>query len=103
MDEARLGGPCFFRVFPRVAGEALPPQLFGALANALNGCVILRHGLRSIGFLLLARLEKALDAVLLFLLGHANSTHQAVESSGGPDRETLVTGPNDPILSRDRR
>jgi hypothetical protein len=37
--------------------------------------------LRSIGFLLLARLEKALGAVLFFVLGHANLTHRAVESS----------------------
>jgi hypothetical protein len=52
--------------------------------------------------LLLARLEKALGAILFFLLGHAHSTHQAVESSRSPHRDTLVSGPNHPISSRDR-
>jgi hypothetical protein len=85
-NEERLGGPCFFSFFLRFARETLPPQFVCALANALNGLVILRHGLRSIGFLLLARLEKALGAVLFFMLGHAHLTHQAVGSSGRLDR-----------------
>lgn len=58
----------------RLAREALPPQLVGAVAHALNGGVVLRHRLRSVGFLLLSRLEKALGAVLVFMLGHAYIT-----------------------------
>ena len=58
----------------RLAREELPPQLVGAVAHALNGGVVLRHRLRSVGFLLLSRLEKALGAVLVFMLGHAYIT-----------------------------
>ena len=68
-------------MLPRLARETLLLQRVRALAHSLNGGVILRHGLRSVGFLLLARLEKALGAVLFFMLGHANLTRQAVESS----------------------
>jgi hypothetical protein len=73
-----LGRACLLL---HLAREALPPQLVRALAHALNGGVILRGCLRSVGFLLLARLEKALGAVLFFVLGHANLTRRAVESS----------------------
>ena len=78
-----LSGAC---LLPRLAREALPPQFLRAVAHALNGCVILCHRLGGVGFLLLARLEKALGAVLCFMLGHANSTRQAVGSSESPDR-----------------
>ena len=78
---ARLRRACLFLRLPRLAREALPPQFLRAVAHALNGCVKLCHRLRGVGFLLLARLEKALGAVLCFMLGHANSTRRAVGSS----------------------
>ena len=59
----------------------LPPQLVRAVAQALDGGVIIRHRLRRVGFLLLARLEQALGAVLVFILGHAHITREDVESS----------------------
>jgi hypothetical protein len=83
----RLAGTCLFLrprlafLRERLAREALPPQLVGAVAHALNVGVILRHCLRRVGFLLLARLEKTLGAVLVFMLGHAYITCGAVESS----------------------
>ena len=96
-DSAR---PCFFL---RLAREALPPQLVRALAHSLNGRVILRHGLRSVGFLLLARLEKALGAILFLMLGHANLTHQAVESSARTHRRRWYLDQTTRISCRDRR
>jgi len=54
---SRLAGLDLFLCFPRLARKALPPQLVGEVARALNGGVILRHRLRCVGFLLLARLE----------------------------------------------
>ena len=78
-----LGRACLLL---RLAREALPPQLGRAVAHALNGRLILCHRLRSVGFLLLARLEKALGAVLCFMFWHANATHFGVESSESPDR-----------------
>jgi len=73
--------PRFAFLRQRLTREALPSQLVRAVAHALNGGVILRHSLRSVGLLLLARLEKTLGAVLVFLLGHAYITCGAVESS----------------------
>jgi hypothetical protein len=102
-NEERLGGPCFFSFFLRLARETLPPQFMRALAHALNGFVILRHGLRRVSFLLLARFEKALGAVLVLMLGHVHSTHQAVESSGSLGPQVLVSRANDLISARDQR
>jgi hypothetical protein len=68
-------------LFLRFAREALPPQLVRAVPQALDVGLILRHGLRSVGFLLLACLEKALGAFVLFMFWHARSTHHAAESS----------------------
>ena len=95
-----LGRACLLL---RLAREALPPQLVRALAHSLNGRVILRHGLRSVGLLLLARLEKALGAILFLMLGHANLTHQAVESSARTHRRRWYLDQTTRISSRGRR
>src|SRR5262249_55522993 len=84
-----LARPCLLLRFARLAREALLPQLARTLARAFNRCMILRHRLRSVGFLLLARLEQALGANLLFLLGHAFITLRAAESSPVSSRMLL--------------